>query len=65
MRDRGAEVFTVGELLRAHSPTADERPPEYSYDDPPRIYLKNATFPGAAFSRSVGDFIAGGGVAAW
>ena len=64
MRDRGADVFTVGELLRAHSPTADERPPEYSYDDPPRIYLKNAAFPGAAVSRSVGDCIAGGGVTA-
>ncbi len=32
----------------------------YSLDDPPRIYLKNCGYPGAAFSRSVGDALAGG-----
>lgn len=31
----------------------------FSPDDPPRIYLKNCGYPGAAFSRSVGDCIAG------
>lgn len=31
----------------------------YSPDDPPRIYLKNCGYPGAAFSRSVGDALAG------
>ena len=32
----------------------------YSLDDPPRIYLKNCGYPGAAVSRSVGDALAGG-----
>lgn len=31
----------------------------FSPEDPPRIYLKNCGYPGAAFSRSIGDSIAG------
>ena len=64
MQGCGADVFTIGELLHAHSPVAGDKPKKYNFDDPPRIYLKNASLPGAAFSRSVGDCIAGvGGVA--
>lgn len=32
---------------------------QFSPEDPPRIYLKDCGFPGAAFSRSIGDSIAG------
>lgn len=59
MKECGADVFTIREILSANSPRR-EQTTEYSYDDPPRIYLKNTEFPGAAFSRSVGDCIAGG-----
>ena len=34
------------------------KPGHFSPEDPPRIYLKDCGFPGAAFSRSIGDSIA-------
>ena len=57
----GADVCTISEKLpgiRCESPM-NMNSMTFSPEDPPRIYLKNCGYPGAAFSRSIGDSIAG------
>ena len=71
MESCGAEVnSTMGRLQErqnniSNSPTDNAfssmnmNSMTFSPEDPPRIYLKNRGYPGAAFSRSIGDAIAG------
>lgn len=55
----GGDVFTLADRLPSNNRLMHHEHQGYSPDDPPRIYLKNCGYPGAAFSRSVGDALAG------
>lgn len=59
LEECGAEVFTIAQRRRSNDMLLRDHCSEYNPDDPPRIYMRNKPFPGAAFSRSVGDCLAG------
>ena len=51
-------MCTLAEKMPSNPHLRKREKKDYNPDDPPRIYLKNCGYPGAAFSRSVGDAIA-------
>lgn len=55
----GAEILTLSQRRKSNDQLIRSGEMDASLTDPPRIYIPHKSFPGAAFSRSVGDYMAG------
>jgi hypothetical protein len=59
----GARVLTLDQLEGLKDPNVEYWGTEEDNDgDPPRLWAPNATYPGTAFTRSIGD---SGGCSVW
>ena len=56
MKRCGARVLTLDQLEGLKDPNVEHWGNEEDNDgDPPRLWAPNATYPGTAFTRSIGD----------